>query len=72
MWKGSRTAAKILTQPGHFALCVLRQFHSNQGLLLAGAVAYYALLSLVPLLILFLMLLTQIFQSLAIPGNISV
>jgi YihY family inner membrane protein len=31
---------------------VLKQFKKNQGLLLAGAVAYYALLSVVPLLIL--------------------
>jgi membrane protein len=31
---------------------VLKGFQSNQGLLLAGAVAYYALLSVVPLLIL--------------------
>jgi YihY family inner membrane protein len=33
-------------------LQVLRGFRANQGLLLAGAVAYYALLSIVPLLIL--------------------
>jgi membrane protein len=31
---------------------VLKAFNANQGLLLAGAVAYYALLSIVPLLIL--------------------
>jgi membrane protein len=35
-----------------FAIGVLRDFRANQGLLLAGAVAYYALLSLVPMLIL--------------------
>ena len=34
------------------ALQVLKGFRANQGLLLAGAVAYYALLSLVPLMIL--------------------
>ena len=34
---------------GRFALKVLRDFHGNQGLLLAGAVAYYTLLSIVPL-----------------------
>jgi YihY family inner membrane protein len=33
-------------------LQVIRAFRANQGLLLAGAVAYYALLSIVPLLIL--------------------
>jgi membrane protein len=41
-----------LRHPGAFALTVLRGFRSNQGLLLAGAVAYYTLLSLIPLLIL--------------------
>ena len=41
--------------PGEFALQVLKAFRANQGLLLAGAVAYYALLSIVPLLILFVL-----------------
>ena len=45
-------AAKVLRSPWAFALAVLRGFRANQGFLLAGAVAYYALLSLVPLLIL--------------------
>lgn len=35
-----------------FAMRTLRGFQRNQGLLLAGAIAYYALLSLLPLLIL--------------------
>ena len=39
--------------PGHLRCCrVFKGFQANQGLLLAGAVAYYALLSVVPLLIL--------------------
>ena len=42
----------LLAHPGAFAWTVLKSFRANQGLLLAGAVAYYALLSLVPLLIL--------------------
>ncbi len=45
-------AAHVLKHPGAFALQVLKSFRANQGLLLAGAVAYYALLSIVPLLIL--------------------
>lgn len=45
-------ASRVLAHPGAFALRVLKGFRANQGLLLAGAVAYYALLSLVPLLIL--------------------
>ena len=45
-------AATVAQHPGAFALRVLKAFRANQGLLLAGAVAYYALLSIVPLLIL--------------------
>ena len=42
----------VLKHPGAFAVQTLKGFRANQGLLLAGAVAYYALLSIVPLLIL--------------------
>jgi YihY family inner membrane protein len=35
--------------PGRFILQVLKGFRANQGLLLSGAVAYYMLLSIVPL-----------------------
>jgi len=45
-------AAFTLSNPGTFAMRALRAFKANQGLLLAGAVAYYTLLSLVPLLVL--------------------
>lgn len=48
----SPSARHVLTNPGAFALSTLKAFRANQGLLLAGAVAYYALLSIVPLLIL--------------------
>ena len=48
---GARTTY-VLSHPGTFALRVVKGFRANQGLLLAGAVAYYALLSIVPLLIL--------------------
>ena len=47
-----RQAAQILNNPGAFAIRTLKGFQANQGLLLAGAVAYYALLSIVPMLIL--------------------
>jgi membrane protein len=52
-------AARVLAHPGAFALRVLKGFRANQGLLLAGAVAYYALLSLVPLLILVMIVLSH-------------
>jgi membrane protein len=38
---------------------VLKSFRANQGILLAGAVAYYTLLSLIPLLILVVIALSQ-------------
>lgn len=47
-----RANAYILTHPLAFALQVVKGFRANQGLLLAGAVAYYALLSIVPFLML--------------------
>ena len=56
-------AAKILTHPGAFALRVLKGFKANQGLLLAGAVAYYALLSLIPLLLLLLIVLSHVIDQ---------
>ena len=63
MKKFASNARKALRHPIAFALAVLRQFRANQGLLLAGAVAYYALLSLVPLLILVVLALTQVFDE---------
>lgn len=50
----------VLQNPGGFAWRVLKQFKKNQGLLLAGAVAYYALLSVVPLLILLVIALSHV------------
>ncbi len=44
--------SRLLSDPVAFAWRTLKAFRANQGFLLAGAVAYYALLSLVPLLIL--------------------
>ena len=43
-----------------FAWRTLKAFKRNQGLLLAGAVAYYALLSIVPMLILFVIALSHV------------
>ncbi len=51
---------EVLRHPGTFAWRTLRAFRANQGLLLAGAVAYYALLSIVPLLILTVIALSQL------------
>ena len=49
--------------PLHFTLKVLRDFRSNQGLLLSGACAYYTLLSIVPLFALLLIVLSQFVEQ---------
>lgn len=56
----SKRAARVLQAPGDFVLRTLRGFRANQGFLLAGAVAYYALLSIVPMLILTAIALVQV------------
>jgi membrane protein len=53
----------VLKNPVAFALQVLKAFQANQGLLLAGAVAYYALLSIVPLLILMVIALSHVIDQ---------
>jgi membrane protein len=52
--------AYLIRHPWSFTLRTLKAFRANQGLLLAGAVAYYALLSIVPLLILTLIVLSHV------------
>ncbi|MEO7953821.1 MAG: ribonuclease R, partial [Polaromonas sp.] len=56
-------AAYVLGHPGAFALQIIKGFRANQGLLLAGAVAYYALLSIVPLLILIAIALSHVIDQ---------
>jgi len=53
----------VLRNPVAFALQVLKAFRANQGMLLAGAVAYYALLSIMPLLILMVIALSQVIDQ---------
>jgi len=52
-------AVLVLKDPWAFARRTLRSFRAHQGMLLAGAVAYYALLSIVPLLILSVVVLSH-------------
>jgi membrane protein len=54
-----RATAYVLGHPLDFTLQVLKAFRANQGLLLAGAVAYYALLSIVPFLMLVVVVLSH-------------
>ena len=54
MEKTRQHASEIFRRSGKFLLRVLTGFRRNQGLLLAGAVAYYTLLSVIPMLALIL------------------
>ncbi len=56
----------VLRDPAGFAWRTLKAFRANQGLLLAGAVAYYALLSIVPLLILIVIALSHLIDQAAL------
>jgi len=53
----------LLQHPLRFLWSALKSFKANQGLLLAGAVAYYALLSMVPLLILSVIALSHVIEQ---------
>ncbi len=53
----------ILRNPLGFVLRVFSAFRANQGLLLSGAVAYYTLLSIVPMFALILVLLSQVMDQ---------
>ena len=48
----------VISHPGQFSIDILRGFRENQGLLLAGAVAYYTLLSIIPVFALVLIVLS--------------
>jgi YihY family inner membrane protein len=64
---GFRTPASVvLKHPGAFAIRVLRSFRANQGYLLAGAVAYNTLLSMLPLLILILIAMANFVEESAL------
>jgi YihY family inner membrane protein len=55
--------ACVISHPWRFLFAVLKGFRNNQGLLLAGAVAYYTLLSIVPMLALVLVVLSQFVEQ---------
>lgn len=67
----SRETNRVIKHPAKFALQVFRAFNANQGLLLAGAIAYYALLSIVPLLILVVIGLSHFVESQALFETLS-
>ena len=58
-----RSARKVMADPVGFIRQVFKAFKANQGLLLAGGVAYYTLLSIVPLLILLVIVLSHVIPT---------
>jgi YihY family inner membrane protein len=59
-----------MNQPGSFTLQVLKAFQKNQGLLLAGALAYYILLSVIPLFTLVLLMLSHVVDEAALMATL--
>ena len=62
---------RILQRPGAFALRVLRGFRANQGFLLASAVAFNTLLSILPLMIVILLVLARFVDEAALLFTLS-
>ncbi len=63
MMKKQENINQVLSRFFSFLLRVLRSFKRNQGLLLSGAVAYYTLLSIVPMSILALIVLSHFIEE---------
>ena len=63
MEKPSSPLNYVISHPGRFSLEVLKGFQKNQGLLLAGAVAYYTLLSIIPVFALVLIVLSYFVET---------
>jgi len=62
----SKATRRVVRHPVAFAWQTLRAFNANQGMMLAGAIAYYALLSMVPLLILCVIALSHLVDQAAL------
>lgn len=63
MTDSQKYARKVLRHPGKFMWRVLKGFKRNQGLLLSGGVAYNSLLSIIPMLALILIGLSQFIEQ---------
>jgi YihY family inner membrane protein len=63
MTASNKYSRKILRHPGKFMWRVLKGFKRNQGLLLSGGVAYNSLLSIIPMLALILIGLSQFIEQ---------
>jgi membrane protein len=64
------TWRKVLAQPGQFTVQVLKAFQKNQGLLLSGALAYYILLSVIPLFTFLLLVLSHVVDEAALMATL--
>jgi len=62
-WNKRQHIYRLMGRLFSFLLRVVRGFRRNQGLLLSGAVAYYTLLSIVPLSILAIIVLTHFIEE---------
>ena len=63
MTESQKYSKQILRRPGKFMWRVLKGFRRNQGLLLSGGVAYNSLLSIIPMLALILIGLSQFIEQ---------
>lgn len=64
-------AVHVIRHPLDFVLQTLKGFRKNQGILLAGAIAYYALLSIVPFLILTVVALSHLVERSELLGTLA-
>jgi membrane protein len=64
------TWRKVMAQPGQFTVQVLKAFQKNQGLLLSGALAYYILLSVIPLFTFLLLILSHVVDEAALMATL--
>ena len=67
-----KKASGMMVRLFDFLLRVLRGFRRNQGFLLSGAVAYYTLLSIIPLSIIALIVLTHFIEKQQLINTLSV
>jgi YihY family inner membrane protein len=66
----SDAALLVIKHPVDFVLQTLKGFQKNQGILLAGAIAYYTLLSIVPFLILTVIVLSHLVNQAELLGTL--
>lgn len=70
MSRPTSTWQKVANQPWRFTTQVLTAFQKNQGLLLSGALAYYILLSVIPLFTFVLLMLSDVVDQAALMATL--